>query len=158
QLPTRDPHVGTCQFTRPLTLHDSILAQPLRGRARTEIFIGLLGLSGYIGDGSARWSAVARTDAARLIRLGLERAPAAARLHAVAEPAVTTRAIAEALGSALGLPVASIAPGDAEEHFGFIGHFFAQSMTASSERTRALLAWTPSGPTLLEDIAAGAYS
>ncbi|MBR7840055.1 hypothetical protein KDL01_42875, partial [Actinospica durhamensis] len=46
QLPTRDPHVGTCQFTRPLTLHDSILAQPLRGRARTEIFIGLLGSVG----------------------------------------------------------------------------------------------------------------
>jgi hypothetical protein len=27
----------------------------------------------------------------------------------------------------------------------------------SSEATRALLDWTPTGPTLLEDIAAGAY-
>lgn len=112
-----------------------------------------LGVSGYVGDGSAQWPAVARADAARLIRLGLEQAPAGTRLHAVAEQAVTTRAIAEALG----LPVASIDPAAAGEHFGFIGRFFAQGMTASSEHTRALLGWTPAGPTLLEDIAAGAY-
>lgn len=115
------------------------------------------GLSGYIGDGSAQWSAVHRTDAARLIRLGLEQARGGTRLHAVAEQAVTTRAIAEALGEALGLPVASVDPEDAEKHFGFVGHFFAQTMTASSERTRASLGWTPTGPTLVEDIASGAY-
>lgn len=53
------------------------------------------GVSGYIGDGSTVWSAVHRSDAARLIRLGLEKAPAGSRLHAVAEEAVTTRTIAE---------------------------------------------------------------
>jgi nucleoside-diphosphate-sugar epimerase len=116
------------------------------------------GVSGYIGDGSAQWSAVHRSDAARLITLGLEKAPAGTRLHAVAEHAVTTRAIAQALGEALGLPIVSIDPEDAGEHFGFIGHFFAQTMTASSERTRTLLGWTPTGPTLVEDIVTGAYS
>ncbi len=115
------------------------------------------GVSGYLGDGATQWSAVARADAARLIQLGLERAPAGTRLHAVAEPAVSTRAIAEALGAALALPVASVDPAEAEEHFGFLGGFFGQSMTGSSERTRALLGWTPVGPTLVEDIAAGAY-
>jgi nucleoside-diphosphate-sugar epimerase len=116
------------------------------------------GVSGYIGDGSAQWSAVHRTDAARLIRLGLEQAPAGTRLHAVAEQAVATRAIAEALGQALGLPTTSIDPDDAAAHFGFVGHFFAQTMTASSDRTRTLLGWQPTGPTLAQDIAAGAYS
>ncbi|MFJ4619486.1 SDR family oxidoreductase [Streptomyces sp. NPDC088812] len=116
------------------------------------------GVSGYIGDGSAAWSAVHRPDAARLIRLGLEHAPAGTRLHAVAEQAVTTRAIAEALGQALDLPVASIDPADADEHFGFVGGFFGMTMTASSRLTRDLLGWDPTGPTLVEDVLTGAYS
>ncbi len=116
------------------------------------------GVSGYIGDGSAQWSAVHRADAARLIRLGLEKAPAGTRLHAIAEQAITTRAIAEALGQSLGLPVTSIDPADADEHFGFVAHFFATTMTASNDLTRQLLGWTPTGPGLIEDILAGAYA
>ncbi|MEU6961338.1 SDR family oxidoreductase [Streptomyces chrestomyceticus] len=116
------------------------------------------GVSGYIGDGSTTWSAVHRGDAARLIRLGMEKAPAGSRLHAVAEEAVTTKAIAEAIGRSLGLPVVSIDPRDADAHFGFVGGFFAKTMTASSELTRAMLSWAPTGPTLVEDIEAGAYS
>jgi nucleoside-diphosphate-sugar epimerase len=115
------------------------------------------GASGYIGDGSIAWSAVHRGDAARLIRLGLEQAPAGSRLHAVAEETVPTRVIAEALGGALDLPVVSVAPQDAAEHFGFVSGFFGLHMTASSARTQGLLGWTPTGPTLVEDIRAGAY-
>ncbi len=115
------------------------------------------GVSGYLGDGSNRWAAVARTDAARLVRLGLESAPAGARLHATGETGVPTKAIAEAIGAGLGLPVTSIDPDNAIEHFGFIGRFFGMPGAASSDATRALLGWKPTGPTLLEDIAAGAY-
>ncbi|MFE1797153.1 SDR family oxidoreductase [Streptomyces sp. NPDC059517] len=116
------------------------------------------GVSGYVGDGSAAWSAVHRDDAARLIRLGMEQAPAGTRLHAVAEEAVTTKAIAEAIGRSLGLPVASVAPADAGPHFGFVGSFFASTMTASSDVSRRLLSWQPTGPSLLADIDAGAYT
>lgn len=116
------------------------------------------GVSGYVGDGSAAWSAVHRGDAARLIRLGMEQAPAGARLHAVAEESVTTKAIAEAIGRSLGLPVDSVPPQDAEAHFGFVGSFFASTMTASSNATRQLLRWEPAGPSLLADIDAGAYT
>ena len=116
------------------------------------------GVSAYVGDGSAAWSAVHRSDAARLVRLGLEQAPAGSCLHAVAEEGVPTREIAEAIGHVLDVPVTSVAPEDAEEHFGFIGRFFALDMSASSTRTRELLGWNPSGPTLLDDIKAGAYS
>ncbi len=115
------------------------------------------GVSGYIGDGTNNWSAVHRSDAARLVRLGLESAPAGTRLHAVAEPVVSTRSIAEAIGEGLGLPVTSIDPADAESHFGFIGRFFGFEMSATSTETQERFGWTPTGPTLAEDIAAGAY-
>lgn len=118
---------------------------------------GRTGVSGYVGDGSNSWAAVARSDAAGLVRLGLEKAPAGTRLHATGETGVPTKAIAEAIGAGLGLPVASIDPADAVGHFGFIGRFFGMQGAASSEATRALLGWEPSGPTLLEDVAAGAY-
>jgi nucleoside-diphosphate-sugar epimerase len=107
---------------------------------------------------SAVWSAVHRSDTARLIRLGIEKAPAGTRLHAVAEENIPTRTIAEAIGQALGLPVTSVAREDADEHFGFVASFFATTMTASSERTPELLGWTPTGRALVEDIQAGAYS
>ncbi|WNV87139.1 NAD-dependent epimerase/dehydratase family protein [Umezawaea sp. Da 62-37] len=115
------------------------------------------GVSGYIGDGSTLWSAAHRSDTARLIRLGLEQAPAGTRLHASAEESVTTRAIAEAIGRAFGLPVESIPAENAAEHFGFVGHFFGTTMTASSALTREGLSWRPTGPTLVEDIESGAY-
>ena len=118
---------------------------------------GEKGVSAYVGDGAHRWAAVHRPDAARLVRIGLEQAPAGTRLHAVAEEGVPTKAIAEAIGRGLGLPVTSVAPEDAIEHFGFIGAFFGMDMSASSARTRARFGWEPTGPTLIEDIEAGAY-
>jgi nucleoside-diphosphate-sugar epimerase len=116
------------------------------------------GVSGYPAEGTNRWAAVHRSDAARLVALGLEKAPAGALLHAVAEDGIPARDIAEAIGQAFDLPVRSIAPDDVQDHFGFIGTFFSMEMSATSAATRELLGWTPSGPTLVEDIEAGAYS
>jgi nucleoside-diphosphate-sugar epimerase len=116
------------------------------------------GVSGYPGDGTSRWAAVHRSDAARLVALGLEKAPAGARLHAVAEEGIPSREIAEAIGRAFGLPVTSIAPDDVPGHFGFIGTFFSMDIAATSAATRELLGWAPTGPTLIKDIDAGAYS
>ena len=116
------------------------------------------GVSGYPGDGANRWAAVHRVDAARLIVLALAGAPAGAKVHAVAEEGVPTRAIAEAIGAALDLPVVSVAPDDVPAHFGWIGGFFGMDLAATSDLTRGLLGWTPTGPTLVEDIAAGAYT
>jgi nucleoside-diphosphate-sugar epimerase len=115
------------------------------------------GVSGYPGDGTNRWAAVHRSDAARVTALGLQKAPAGSRLHAVAEVGVPTRDIAEAIGRAAGVPVTSIDPDDVEEHFGWIGRFFAMDGPASSTATQHLLGWAPTGPTLLEDIDGGAY-
>ncbi len=116
------------------------------------------GVSGYVGDGSNAWAAVHRTDAARLARLALEQAPAGARLHAVAEEGIATREIAEAIADTLGVKTTSIDPADAVEHFGFIGRFFSAEMSASSAATRNSYGWSPTGPSLVEDIANGAYT
>jgi nucleoside-diphosphate-sugar epimerase len=116
------------------------------------------GVSGYPGDGTNRWAAVHVSDAGRLVALALDKAPAGARVHAVAEEGVPVRDIAEAIGRSLGLPVASIAPDDVQDHFGWIGMFFAMDLAATSAATRELLGWEPAGPTLIEDLDAGAYA
>jgi nucleoside-diphosphate-sugar epimerase len=116
------------------------------------------GVSGYPADGTNRWAAVHRSDAARLVALGLAKAPAGSRLHAVAEQGIPTRDIAQAIGRAFSLPVTSIAPDDVQGHFGWIGTFFSMNLAATSTATQELLGWEPTGPTLVEDLDAGAYS
>ncbi|WP_410813503.1 SDR family oxidoreductase [Micromonospora sp. 067-2] len=115
------------------------------------------GVSGYVGDGSNRWAAVHRSDAATVVRLGLEKATAGSILHAVGEEGVSAREIAEAIGNGLGVPVRSITPEDAAEHFGWVGMFFGMDIPASSTATQRLLDWRPTGATLAEDLAAGPY-
>ncbi|MEO8908033.1 MAG: SDR family oxidoreductase, partial [Microbacteriaceae bacterium] len=116
------------------------------------------GVSGYPGDGTNRWAAVHRSDVGRLIALAVEKAPSGAILHGVAEEGVPTREIAQAIGRAFGLPVASIAPDEVQGHFGWIGTFFGMDFAATSAVTREALGWTPVGPTLIDDLASGAYS
>ena len=56
------------------------------------------------------------------------------------------------MGRHLGVPTASVAPADAAEHFAPLGHFVALDSPATAAVTRELLAWEPTGPTLLEDL------
>lgn len=115
------------------------------------------GVSAYIGDGMNRWPAVHRLDAAEVYSLALTRGSAGSRYHAVAEEGVATRRIAEVIGRRLGLPVVSKPREEAQEHFGFLGHFFAIDLPASSVRTRVLLGWEPVGLGLIEDVDRDGY-
>lgn len=115
------------------------------------------GVSGYIGDGTNRWPAVHRDDAALLVRLGLEQAPPGSVLHAVADEGVPIRDIAEVIGRHLDLPVVSVSPEDAPAHFDFLAGFLGADVPASNEITRALLGWEPTRPGLLADLDAGHY-
>jgi nucleoside-diphosphate-sugar epimerase len=115
------------------------------------------GIAGYPGDGANRWPAVHRSDAARLVRLGLEQATPRAVLHAMGEEGISSRTIAEAIGRGLDLPVQSIAPDDVMAHFGWIGMFFSFDIPTSSALTQERYGWVPSGPTLVEDLDAGVY-
>jgi nucleoside-diphosphate-sugar epimerase len=114
-------------------------------------------ISGYIGDGSARWPAVHRLDAATLFRLAIEQAPAGSVLHGVAGEGVPTRAIAEIIGRHLDIPAVSIDPEQAEEHFGWLALFLALDSPATSALTRELVGWRPTHPGLIDDLDQGHY-
>lgn len=111
------------------------------------------GVAAFVGDGSQRWPAVNRLDAATLFRIALEDAEPGAVLHAVGDEGDSMRSIAEAIGGVLGLPVEQVAP----EQYGPLGGMFGLDMPATSEQTRARYGWQPSHPGLLEDLRAGGY-
>ncbi|QWU13779.1 Nucleoside-diphosphate-sugar epimerase [Paenibacillus sophorae] len=115
------------------------------------------GVSAYIGDGSNRWPAVHRLDAARLFRLALEAAPAGSRLHGVGDECVTFRDIAGVIGRHLSLPVVSISSEEADAHFGFLGAIAALDNPTSSALTQERLGWRPVHPTLISDLEEGHY-
>jgi nucleoside-diphosphate-sugar epimerase len=116
------------------------------------------GVSAYVGEGRNRYSAGHLLDAARLYRLAVEKQQPGARYNAVGEEGVEVRAIAEALGRGLKLPVVSIAPEKAAEHFGWMAMFAPMDLPASSALTQARLGWHPTGPTLIADLDAMRYA
>jgi nucleoside-diphosphate-sugar epimerase len=112
------------------------------------------GVAAYVGDGANRWPAVHRADAARLFTLALDGAPAGTALHGVAEEGVALRDVAEVIGTQLDVPVVSIAPEGAIEHFGWLGMLLGADLSASSAITRELLGWEPTHLGLLADLEA----
>jgi nucleoside-diphosphate-sugar epimerase len=115
------------------------------------------GVSAYVGDGSNRWPAVHRLDAAQLYRLALETAPAGARLHAVAEEGVPLRDIADIIGRHLGLPVTARSPEEADGHFSWLARFVSLDNPVSSVLTQKRLGWHPARPGLVPDLEEGHY-
>ncbi|MCA8412832.1 MAG: SDR family oxidoreductase [Burkholderia multivorans] len=110
------------------------------------------GVSAYVGEGRNRWAAAHISDVARLYRLALEKNEAGAKYHAVAEEGIPMRDIAEAIGRALKVPVASLSAEEAPAHFGWLAAFAAHDLVASSEKTRKVLGWNPMGPGLIADL------
>ena len=117
------------------------------------------GVSAYVGDGANRWAAAPLKDVAHLYRLAVEQTgPGVTVYHAVQEEGVSAKEIAETLGKGLNVPVVSIAPEKAAEHFGWFAHFAGLDMPASSEWTRKTLGWEPTGPGLIADLTNMTYS
>ncbi|MFC4036680.1 SDR family oxidoreductase [Streptomyces polygonati] len=151
-LAAADRGVRTCLVMLPRSVH---------GQGERHGFVPRLiaaarakGVAGYVGDGDSRWPAVHVKDAARLYRLAVEQAPAGAVLNAVGDEGVSMRAIAQAIGRQLDLPVRSV---PAEELSGLPAPLLSTDMPASSAITRELLGWTPTHPGLIEDIEQGHY-
>lgn len=116
-----------------------------------------IGVAAYVGDGANRWPAVHRRDAARLFRLAVEAAEPGARLHGAAEEGIPMRAIAEAIGAGLGVPVQSLAAADAAAHFDWMARFVVIDNPVSSALTRDRLGWRPVEAGLLADMRDSGY-
>ena len=141
-------------------VHVAIVRLPQVHDTRKQGLVPLLtqmarekGVSAYVGDGSNRWAAAPLKDVAHLYRLAVEKTgPGVTVYNAVQEEGVSAREIAETIGKGLKVPAVSIAPEKAGEHFGWLAHFAALDMPASSEWTRKALGWEPTGPGLIEDL------
>jgi nucleoside-diphosphate-sugar epimerase len=116
------------------------------------------GVSAYIGDGSNRWPAAHVSAVAQLYRLAFEKAEPGAVYHAVDEEGVPMKAVAEAHGRGLNVPVVSIKLEEAQAHFGWLAMFAGHDMPASSAITQRKLNWKPFGPGLIADLDAMDYT
>lgn len=115
------------------------------------------GVSAYIEEGHNHWPAVHRLDAIHLYRLALEKATSGSMLHAVGEEGILLKDIATMIGQHLKLPVISIPLTEAKAHFGWLAHFTAIDIPASSQMTQQQLGWLPTHSTLLADLDGAIY-
>ncbi len=67
------------------------------------------------------------------------------------------RDVATVIGRRLSLPVVSRTPEEAAEHFGWMAHFIARDMPASSAYTRKRFGWRPTEVRLIADLENGTY-
>lgn len=114
-------------------------------------------VSAYVGDGSNRWPAVHRLDAATLYRLAMEKGSAGMHYHCVADQGVPTREIAEVIGRRLNVPVVSKSGEEAKAHFDWMTYFFSIDNPTSSQFTQEHLGWQPTHPALIADLDRPAY-
>ena len=165
---TRNPRVATEQATAMLVergVNAALVRLPPSVHGEGDHgFVPMLiqlarekGESAYVGEGTNRWPAVHRDDAAVLYRLALESAVAGACWHAVAEEGVPFRELAAAIGRRLELPVVSKSTEEAAAHFTWFAHFAALDVLATSNVTREQLEWQPSRQGLLADLEQAGY-
>jgi hypothetical protein len=62
------------------------------------------------------------------------------------------RDIAGVIGRHLDVPVVSVSPEEASEHFGWLAHFAAIDAPASSTLTQERTGWRPVQPALIPDL------
>ena len=122
---------------------------------------GKLGQVPIIGDGSNRWPACHRLDAAVIFRLALEVGKPGGVYHAVAEQGVPLKDIMGVVGQKMNIPIKSKTVEEAMPDVGFLALVLAADNPTSSEKTQKELGWNPKGsgqPDLIADLEANYFN
>lgn len=143
--------VRTSAVRMPRSVHERYIAYGFAGMlinaARQS------GVSAYVGDGTQRWPAVHRRDAAKLFRIMIEQGQPGTAVNAVSSEGDAMLELATIIGEQLGVPVQQVPA----EVFGPLGMIFSIDQPATSSWTRDTYGWEPTHPTLIEDLKAGNY-
>jgi len=113
----------------------------------------------YIGDGSARMTAVHVDDAATLY-FAVAKQPTGGVFNGTGSTTVTAKEIAEAIGKLLNVPVYSVTKEEAvkDENLGpFLSLFLDTECRSSNKKAREELGWKPTGIDLVTDVTEGSY-
>lgn len=160
------PEVEQLVVTRSGVRGIALRATAVHGRGGNQLFPVWIdasardGVAAYVAEGLVRWSFVHVDDLARAYALALEGAAAGSVYNVAAEPAVTLRDLAGAIGRAAGVGdrTRSLSVEDAAAIFGPVaGLFGTVNLDVTARRLRADLGWTPTAPTVLDDLARGSY-
>jgi nucleoside-diphosphate-sugar epimerase len=132
-----------------------------RGGSGIGLFMGMAAKAGAvvcIDGGKNHITTVHVDDAARLYLLVVQKGKAGEAYHASSATDVRFWQSAEAMASALSLPVRDISFETAKEEMGaLIATFLAADNRASGAKAVRELGWKPTGPGILDDIREGSY-
>ena len=114
----------------------------------------------FVGDGANRWSFVHVDDLAELYLLALTQSPAGYVYLAAAGEAIAVKVVAEAASRAAGAEgrVEAVPLEQAREKMGLFADALMLDQQISGDRARRLLGWNPRRPSVLEELAGGAYA
>lgn len=110
------------------------------------------GISAYPGDGTNRWPAVHRLDAASLFQLAVEQPVRGALYNAVGDNGIMLQEIAGLIGEELRLPAGSVSGDEMIKHFDWMSGFIGLDCPATGFKTQEQLGWKPVQMGLLEDL------
>lgn len=108
----------------------------------------------FVGSGEEMWPLVHQSDLGALYWLILQRADPGTVWHGVATEGVRVRDLALAAADVAGVPgrIESWPVEEAIAEFGDFAYALALDQTVSGERARRLLGWTPTGPSVFDEL------
>ncbi|ARC56434.1 dTDP-4-oxo-6-deoxy-D-allose reductase [Frondihabitans sp. 762G35] len=144
---------------RESDVHTTIIAPGIvygRGAGIPSMLIGQ-GEVRLVGDGSQHWTSVHVDDLGVLYALAYEKAAADEYYLGASGENPTVRELGEAVSQG-----ADVVAESAQESRDRLGEAFADALLldqqASGSHAKESLGWTPSGPSLVDDLASGSYT
>lgn len=140
-----------------------IRAALVYGRAGSALLQGMLtaarrqGMAAYVGDGANEWSSVHVDDLAALYTAVLASRTPGGVVNAAGTERTPMREIVEAVAATAGARAVSLTPAQAADLLGPLAATLTRSAPLDSAKARRLYGWSPTSPTLLDDLTTGSY-